>query len=130
MKTKSGKRDNAQEKEKEASLKSRRPNNYQVNATKLKDSKTMINNDRNDRDLKNRKSVSTRKLVITSTSLKDAENKAMHHFKINNQSFLENTVLEKEKEILRLIGPRKVKYEFKIKPLYKEIISEYLNGFF
>ena len=34
-----------------------------------------------DRDMKNKKAFSQRKLVITSTSLKDAESKAMHHFK-------------------------------------------------
>ena len=29
-----------------------------------------------------------------------------------------------------LLDLEKIKYEFKIKPLYKEIISEYLKGFF
>ena len=125
---KMGKRNSAQEKRKETNLQSIESKKRQVNATKLKDSKTMMNKDR---DMKSKKAFSQRKLVITSTSLKDAESKAMHHFKIKNQSFLDNTILEKgRRKYFGLIGPRKVKYEFKIKPLYKEIISEYLKGFF
>jgi len=99
----------------------------QVNAAQIKDTKKMMRS----KDDQLKKTQISRKIIITSMSLKDAEKEAMRFFKINNQSFLENTIIEKgRRKYFGLLGPRKIKYEFKIKPLYKEIVSEYLKGFF
>ena len=97
-----------------------------IDAIKLKDATNMIRS----KD-QSKKTNTPRKVIITSTSLKDAESKAMVFFKIKNHSFLQNTILEKGKrKYFGLLGPRKIKYEFKIKPLYKEIVSDYLKAFF
>ena len=97
-----------------------------IDAIQLKDTTNMIRS----KD-QSRKINTPRKIVITSTSLREAESKAMVFFKIKNQSFLQNTILEKGKrKYFGLLGPRKIKYEFKIKPLYKEIVSDYLKAFF
>jgi superfamily II DNA/RNA helicase len=70
--------------------------------------------------------VDKRFVEVTSYKLNEAKNKALEHFKINDESILDFDVLKEGKRRFFIFGAKETTYKFYLKPIYKRILLPYL----
>lgn len=68
-----------------------------------------------------------RRFEITSESLNQASEHALHYWRLNDQSLLGHKVLEQGRKKFFFFGPRKTKYQFYIKPIYKRLLTPFIE---
>ncbi|MBT3980390.1 MAG: DEAD/DEAH box helicase [Bacteriovoracaceae bacterium] len=73
-----------------------------------------------------RKSEDKRFLELTAYGVSDVSSKALRFFKIDDETLLGHEVLEAGPKKYILFGPRKTKYKFFVKPIYKKLLLPFL----
>ena len=76
--------------------------------------------------VKSESSEDKRFFVVTTSSLKEANNKALGYYRITDESLLESEVLKKGPKKFFFFGPRKTTYRFKIQPMYKKLLLPFV----
>lgn len=68
-----------------------------------------------------------RSFVIDAESLKAASGEALHYWRLNDEELLGHEIVEQGRKKFIFFGPRKNKYKFFIKPIYKKILTPFIE---
>lgn len=67
---------------------------------------------------------------VTSTSEKEARQKAIRYFKLQDESLLKSAILAKGSKKFFFFGPQKITYQFSVTPIFKRILLPFLIDLF
>lgn len=68
-----------------------------------------------------------RSFVVSADSLKDASHEALHYWRLNDESLLGHEIIEQGRKKFIFFGPRKNKYKFFVKPIYKRVLTPFIE---
>ncbi len=68
-----------------------------------------------------------RQFEVTAETLSAASATALHFWRINDEGLLGHKILEQGRKKFFLFGPRKTKYQFYIKPIYKRLLTPFIE---
>ena len=68
-----------------------------------------------------------RSFVIDCDSLKKASSEALHFWRLSDEELLGHEIIEQGRKKFIFFGPRKNKYKFFIKPIYKRILTPFIE---
>lgn len=68
-----------------------------------------------------------RSFMIDAESLKKASSEALHFWRLNDEELLGHEIVEQGRKKFIFFGPRKNKYKFFIKPIYKRILTPFIE---
>lgn len=68
-----------------------------------------------------------RTFIIDAESLKAASGEALHYWRLNDEELLGHEMIEQGRKKFIFFGPRRNKYKFYIKPIYKKILTPFIE---
>lgn len=68
-----------------------------------------------------------RSFIISSDSIKNASAEALHFWRLNDESLLGHEIIEQGRKKFIFFGARKNKYKFFLKPIYKRILTPFIE---
>ncbi len=68
-----------------------------------------------------------RSFIVDAESIKKASDEALHYWRLNDEELLGHEIVEQGRKKFIFFGPRKNKYRFYIKPIYKRILTPFIE---